>query len=81
MDDDTKLDNTTTVTVAKTLWSETILEVLYEFLKENKPDEAIKEILREVRLKGFKPPYIIEKVGMKVDEAAAERIKALLHDE
>ena len=80
MDDKTELDNTTTsTTVAKTLWSETILEVLYESLRKNKPDAAIREVLREVRLKGFKPQYIIEKVGKKVDKTAAIRIKALLN--
>lgn len=81
MDDDTELDNTTTTTtVAKTLWSETVLEILYESLKKNKPDATIREVLREVRLKGFKPHYIIEKVRNKVDGTAAIRVKALMHN-
>lgn len=80
MDDNTELDNTTTTTtVAKTLWSETVLEILYESLRKNKPDTAILEVLKEVRLKGFKPQYIIEKVGKKVDKMAAIRVKALMH--
>ena len=35
-------------TVAKTLWSETILEILYESLRRNKDDATIIEILKEV---------------------------------
>lgn len=81
MDEKTELDTTTsTTTVAKTLWSETVLEILYESLRKNKPDAAIRDTLREVRLKGFKPQYIIEKVGKKVDKTAAIRVKALMHN-
>ena len=78
-DDNTELDNTTSTTMAKTLWSETILEVLYESLRKNKSDSAILEVLREVRMKGFKPHYIFEKVEKKVDRTAAIRVKALMN--
>jgi len=73
-------DNTdTTKTSAKTLWSETILEILYETLRKNKPDKELIGVLKEVREKGFKRDYILEKVAKKVDERASTRVRQLLN--
>ena len=66
-------------TIAKTLWSETILEILYASLSQNKSDVEIMEILKEVRQKGFKRHYILEKVEGKVDKQASVRINNLLN--
>lgn len=71
-------DEDTTKTTAKTLWTETILEILYESLRKDRPDKEIKGVLKEVRSKGFKRSYIIDKVKRKVDQKAAQRVKALL---
>lgn len=68
----------TTKTTAKTLWTETILEILYESLRRNKGDADIRKVLEEVRSKGFRRSYIIEKVEKKVDAKAASRVRALL---
>ncbi len=65
-------------TIAKTLWSETILEILYTVLRQNKSDEKVLEILKEVRQKEFTRDYIIEKVEKKVDKQASVRVKNLL---
>ena len=65
-------------TEAKTLWSETVLEILYASLEKNKSDAAITEVLKEVKQKGFKRDYIINKVEKKVCEQAALRVKKLL---
>ena len=74
MDDE---DNTS-LTTAKTLWTETILEILYQSLKANKSDDVVRDILKEVREKGFKPDYIYEKVEKKVDKTAAIRVRGLM---
>ena len=74
MDDN---DNTS-LTTAKTLWTETILEILYQGLKDKKPDQAISDVLKEVRQKGFRPEEIIQKVEKKVDRSAAIRVRGLL---
>ena len=71
-------DQDTTRTTAKTLWTETILEILYESLRKERPDKDIQGVLREVRSKGFKRSYILNKVKKKVDPKAAQRVKALL---
>jgi hypothetical protein len=71
-------DDNTSNTTAKTLWSETILEVLYLALKYDKPDKDIREILELVKTKGGKPEYIIQKVNQKLGEEAASRVEALM---
>jgi len=65
-------------TVAKTLWSETIIEMLCLALKANKSDQQIKELLLECKQKGFKARYLTGKVRKEVDEAATARIKRLM---
>ena len=71
-------DEDTTKTTAKTLWTETILEILYESLRKNRPDNTVREVLVEVRGKGFRPEYIIDKVKQKVDAGAAARVKDMM---
>ena len=75
MDDDTD----TTKTTAKTLWSETILEILCETLRRNKSDKELLGVLKEVQQKGFKRDYILEKVTKKVNEQASTRVRHLLN--
>jgi hypothetical protein len=70
-------DADTTKTTAKTLWSETILEVLYETLRRNKPDKDVVSVLKEAQQKGFKRDYLVEKVTKKVDDRAAMRVRQL----
>lgn len=68
----------TTATTYKTLWTETIFEVLYLALKYDKPDKDVREILRMVKLKGSKSDYIIRKVNQKLGEVEAQRVRMLL---
>ncbi len=75
MNDD---DEDTTKTTVKTLWTETILEILYESLRNNGSDAKIREILVEVRGKGYKPGDIVDRVRRKVDTSAAARVKSLM---
>jgi hypothetical protein len=65
-------------TVAKTLWSETMIDMLVASLKANKSDEQIKGLLIECKQKGFKASYLTGKVRKELDEAAAARIKKLM---
>ncbi len=78
MTDDT---TDTTKTAAKTLWSETILEILYETLRKNKSDKELIGVLKEVQQKGFKRDYILKKVAKKVDDQAATRVRHLLNEQ
>jgi len=65
-------------TVAKTLWSETMIDMLVASLKANKSDEQIKDLLIECKQKGFKSRYLTGKVRKELDEAAVTRIKRLM---
>jgi len=55
-----------------------MLEILYESLQDNKPDEAVLEALKELKMKGMKPDEIIRKVAQKVDQQATVRVMGLL---
>lgn len=65
-------------TIAKTLWSETLIDMLIASLKANKADVQIKGLLKECKQKGFKASYLTEKVRKELDQAAASRIKRLM---
>ena len=65
-------------TVAKTLWSETLIDMLIASLKANKSDAQIKGLLKECKQKGFKASYLTEKVRKELDDAAAVIIKRLM---
>lgn len=65
-------------TMDKTLWSETLIDMLIIALVAKKPDDKIKELIRECRQKGFKKNYLVRKIKKEVDEKAAVRISKLL---
>lgn len=65
-------------TELKTLWSETILEILYAALQKDKSDAQIIDALKDIQKKGYKPDHIINKVEKKVDKQASIRVKNLL---
>lgn len=65
-------------TELKTLWSETILEILYAALQKDKSDAQIIDVLKDIQKKGYKPDHIINKVEKKVDKQASIRVKNLL---
>ncbi len=70
-------DSDTTKTTAKTLWTETVLEILYETLRRNRPDKDVAVALKEAQQKGFTKDYLMEKVAKKIDERAAQRVRQL----
>jgi hypothetical protein len=65
-------------TIAKTLWSETIIDMLIATLKANKSDAQIKGLLSECKQKGFKASYLTGKVRKELGEGAAIRLKKLM---
>lgn len=65
-------------TIAKTLWSDTLIDMLVASLKADKSDEQIKGLLKECKEKGFKASYLTGKVRKELDDRAASRIKRLM---
>lgn len=71
-------DNEDDKTIAKTLWSDTLIDMLIASLKAGKSDDQIKGLLRECKQKGFEADYLTGKVTKEIDAAAAMRIRRLI---
>ncbi len=71
-------EDATQKTIAKTLWSETLIDLLIISLQNEQSDEKVSELLKELRQKKFKRDYIIGKTNKALGEKAANRVKLLL---
>ena len=71
-------DDATQKTVAKTLWSETLIDLLIISLQNNQSDEKVTELLKELRQKKFKRDYIISKTERALGNREATRVRSLL---
>ena len=72
------LTDPTQLTVSKTLWSETVIEMLIVALDKQQSDEKVIELLKEVKQKKFKNDYIIGKVDKSLGSTEANRARLLL---
>lgn len=72
-------DNTDDKTVAKTLWSDTLIDIFLIALRKNSTDEQMKEIIRDLNAKGYKNDYLVDKAGRDIDENAARRVRLLVN--
>ncbi len=66
-------------TIAKTLWSETLIELLIVSLQKGQSDAKIIELLKELKQKKFKPDYIVRKVTKSLGESEGDKVKLLLY--
>lgn len=64
-------------TVAKTLWSDTLIDMLLVALNKNATDEQLKDIIKDLNKKGYKNYYLEDKVNREVGEDAARRVRRL----
>ena len=71
-------DNEDDKTIAKTLWSDTLIDMLITSLKAGKSDDQIKGLLKECKEKGFEADYLTGKVTKEIDAHAAMRIRRLI---
>ena len=58
----------------RTLWSETLVELLCDAVKENWSDKAIKEIIKELYNKGYKTEQLMTMLDKKIGPEAATRL-------
>lgn len=65
-------------TEMRTMWSESLLESLYLALRKQKEDKIVREVIADLRAKGYDDKYITNKVKKKLGPVAAARIEALL---
>ena len=54
-----------------TMWSESVFEGLYLVLRKSKDEDKIKMALRELIGKGYKRPFIVEKVRTELGDSGA----------
>ena len=54
-----------------TMWSESVFEGLYLVLRKSKDEAKIKIALRELLGKGYKKPFIVEKVRAELGDGGA----------
>lgn len=71
-------DDTTQKTIAKTLWSETLIDLLVIALQNNQSDKKVTELLRELKQRNFKNDYIIGKIGKTLGASEENRVRILL---
>lgn len=64
-------------TEVKTMWSETLLEALYVAMEKKVSDSKVRELLKDLRDKGYKKDYLVEKISKKVGPNAAIELKRI----
>ena len=57
-----------------TLWSETLIDLLDDAVKENWSEQAIRDIIKELYNKGYKTEQLIVMLEKKIGPEAADRL-------
>ena len=65
-------------TIAKTLWSESLIDALLVGLKKKVPDAKLKDLIKDIIARGYKQDYIIQKVTKEMGAPVAMRVKQLM---
>jgi len=63
---------------AITMWSESLIEGLYIGIAKSGNDNALRELIKELKEKGYEEKYLINKVNTNVGPAEARRLQTLL---
>ncbi len=58
----------------RTLWSETLIDLLQDAVKGNWSDNAIKDIMKELYNKGYKTEQLIVMLDKKIGPEAATKL-------
>ncbi len=61
-----------------TMWSESVFEGLFLVLRKSKNESKIKLALRELISKGYKKPFIVEKVRAELGDSGAAIVERVL---
>ena len=65
-------------TTPKTLWTETLFDILIDELQANKSDEKIIVALKDLKQKQLKGVVIVSHIDKKLGKEQAMRVKTLL---
>jgi len=58
----------------RTLWSETLVELLYEAVQDGWSDSALQDIVKELYNKGYKTEQLIHMLDKKLGPGAATKL-------
>jgi transcriptional regulator CtsR len=58
----------------RTLWSETLIELLHDAVKEDWSDKAIEDIIKELYNKGYKTEQLMMMLDRKIGPEAATKL-------
>jgi methionine salvage enolase-phosphatase E1 len=58
----------------RTLWTETLVELLYEAVQDGWSDNALKEIVAELYNKGYKAEQLMQMLEKKIGPDAAKKM-------
>lgn len=64
----------------RTLWSETLVELLCDAVRENWSDRAMKEIIKELYHKGYTTERLMTMLDKKLGPKAASRLAIFVLD-
>ena len=64
----------------RTLWSDTLVEMLHEAVNEDWSESAVREIVRELYNKGYKTEQLIAMIDKKIGPNAAARLARFIID-
>jgi len=67
-------ENTLLKTDLRTLWSETLIELLHDAVEEDWSDKAIKDIISELYNKGYKTEQLMVMLDRKIGPEAATKL-------
>ncbi len=58
----------------RTLWSETLIELLHDAVREDWSDKAIQDIIKELYNKGYKTEQLMHMLDRKIGPEAANKL-------
>ena len=67
-------ENTLLKTDLRTLWSETLIELLHDAVEEDWSDKAITDIISELYNKGYKTEQLMVMLDRKIGPEAATKL-------
>lgn len=62
----------------RTLWSDTLIELLLDAVKEEWPERIIKDLVKELYNKGYKPERLMKLLEQKLGPDAAKKTARFL---
>ena len=65
-------------TATKTLWTETLIELLYSALKKSRNDRRVLKIVYGLKQRGLGAGYLLHRVRKDLGDRAAARLKNIM---